>query len=280
MSLIRVDAARAQFTDAPVALVACQLNFEPIMRLADPTGVAPFQEAIRATYPSASRVAGLQLMLGGAGIQTEPAEASGAWAFASPDQMWQVTLSPDALTIQTKQHESYEDLRERFVESLKHFIELCDPGARVRLGLRYINRLAFEDVTSVEDWRQIVRPELLGLAAAPELADDETVRHAFGQARFAGEESQLVVRHGLLEPGSVTHPDVVPPETRHFVLDLDAFDVRRFDAIEVDDVMAQLDDFHDDIHRLFRWSLTDAGAERFGVMERTDTGPAAVEVEA
>src|SRR6266540_2789868 len=168
MSLIRVAEPRGSFARAPVALVACQINFEPILRLSDPAFVAPFQEALRANYPTVNQVAGLQLTLGEGGLRAEPGEGSAAWAFVSVDGTWQVSLGQGALTIQSKDHGSYEVLRDRFLEVLGAFVEACQPGARLRLGLRYINRLAFDDATSVENWRTLVQPELLGIAAATE----------------------------------------------------------------------------------------------------------------
>jgi uncharacterized protein (TIGR04255 family) len=275
MSLIRVAETRGSFARAPLALVACQINFEPILRLSDPAFVAPFQDGLRANYPIVNRVAGLQLTLGEGGLRADPGEAAGAWAFVSVDGTWQVSLGQSALTIQSKEHGSFEVLRDRFVEVLRVFVETCQPGARLRLGLRYINRFAFDDATSVDEWRTLVRPELLGIAAARELVDAEKVMHSFGQARFAQDESQMVVRYGYLEPGTMTHPEVTPPEGPHFLLDMDQFDVRRVEEIDVESVRDQLDDFHEDIHGLFRWALTDEATNRLGLDQAAE-----VEVEA
>jgi uncharacterized protein (TIGR04255 family) len=261
MALIRLEAPPGTFARAPLALVACQIHFEPILRLTEADFVAPFQEAVRDKYPTLSQVAGLQIALAAGGLRAEPADL-GAWAFGSVDQRWQITLGRDNLTIQAGQYDSYEDLRERFLEVLRLFVEIYSPGARLRLGLRYINRLAFDDVTTIDGWRELVRPELLGLAGSIGVVDPGDVKHAFGQARLATEESQMVVRHGFLEPGTLTHPDVEPPQLPHFVLDMDHFDMRRFEAINPDDTGEQLDSFHEDILRLFRWALTDKGAAR------------------
>jgi uncharacterized protein (TIGR04255 family) len=275
MSLIRVAEARGSFAHAPLALVACQINFEPMLRLSDPAFVAPFQETLRADYPTVNRVAGLQLTLGEGGLRAEPGEGSAAWAFVSADGTWQVSLGQSALTIQSKEHGSYEVLRDRFLSVLRAFLETSKPGARLRLGLRYINRFSFEDATSVENWRTLVRSELLGIAAATELVHADKVMHSFGQARLAQEESQMVVRYGFLEPGTMTHPEVTPPEGPHFLLDMDQFDARRVEEIDVEGVRAELDGFHEDIHGLFRWALTDEAADRLGLDKS-----AAVEVEA
>jgi uncharacterized protein (TIGR04255 family) len=76
----------------------------------------------------------------------------------------------------------------------------------------------------------------------------------------------------------MTHPDVPPPELPHFVLDMDCFDVRRFESIDPKQLRSQLNDFHADIHRLFRWSLTEEGAARFGLGEDSSSVSASATV--
>jgi uncharacterized protein (TIGR04255 family) len=140
-----------------------------------------------------------------------------------------------------------------------------------------LNRIVFDDAGSVGDWRSLVRPELLGLAASTELVADEHVMHTFGQARLAQDESQMLVRYGLIEPGTPIHPTVEPTDTTYFLLDLDHFDVRHFPDIDVSETIAQLDAFHEDIHRVFRWSLSESAAHRLGAgMTEEETQPEAV----
>lgn len=266
MSLVHGTAPRGVFARAPVALVVCQVQFEPILRLGDSTSVAPFQDAIRDRYPEVGRVAGLHLSISEQGLTAQPATDGAAWSFASADGDWQVVLATNALTIQTKQPESYEAVRIRFIALVRTFVELYQPGARTRLGLRYVNKFVFDDASSVGSWRTLVRPEVLGLVATSALFDDEDVSHSFGQTRVAQEASQMIVKYGFLEPGALTHPDVEVTTSPYFVLDLDQFDVRKMPAIDPDAISAELDSYHDDIHRVFRWVLAPPAAERLGLV--------------
>jgi len=266
MTLIRPDVPRVRFASPPLALVLCQVQFEPILRISDPAFIAQFQDAVRTEYPSVGRVGGVELAFGSEGLKAEPT-TSGAWSFGSSDGQWQLVLAPEALTLQSPKHESYELLRDRFIAVLRAFVELVEPGARTRLGLRYVNRIAFDDAHSVARWRELVRPELLGLAGTSELAEDDAIRHAFGQVRFVQDESQMFVRYGFMESGMAHHPDVGISETPYFLLDLDHFDVRRMTSIDIEQIAAELDAFHDDIHRVFRWAISAEAAERFGVEE-------------
>lgn len=266
MTLIRPDVPRVRFAAPPLALVLAQVQFEPILRISDPSFISQFQDAARVEYPSVGRVGGVELAFGSEGLKAEPT-TSGAWSFSSSDGEWQLVLAPEALTLQSQRHESYELLRDRFLAVLRTFVELVEPGARTRLGLRYVNRMAFDDAHSVAKWRELVRPELLGLAGTDELTDDDAIRHAFGQVRFAQAESQMFVRYGFMESGIAHHPHVGISDTPYFLLDLDHFDVRRMPTIEIEQIAAELDAFHDDIHRVFRWAISAEAARRFEVEE-------------
>jgi uncharacterized protein (TIGR04255 family) len=267
MSLVRGTAPRGVFARAPVALVVCQVQFEPILRLGDASSVAPFQDAIRDRYPVVSRVGGIHLSLGEEGLKAQPAAERGAWAFASPDEDWQIVLAQNALTVQARQPESYEAIRDRFLALVTNFVDLYQPGGRTRLGLRYVNRILFDDATTVATWRTLVRPEVLGLAASGDLFDDEAVRHSFGQTRVAQDESQMIVKYGFLEPGVLTHPDVEAPTSPYLVLDLDQFDVRRMPTLDPTSIHTELDEYHEDIHKVFRWVLTPSALQRLGLDE-------------
>jgi uncharacterized protein (TIGR04255 family) len=275
MALIRVEAPGRTFLRAPIALVACQINFEPILRLSEAEFVAPFQEALREQYPTVNRVGGIQFTLGGGGLSAEPADAGG-WAFASSDGQWQIGLGRDNLTIQSAEYVSYEQLRDRFLAALRLFVDEYRPGARLRLGLRYINRFVFDEATTVDAWRKLVRAELLGLAGAPEIVNEEDVRQSFGQARIAREDSQMLVSYGFLEAATLTHPAVAAQALPHFLLDMDQFDLRRHDSIDLDRAQGELDEWHDDIHRLFRWALTEEGAARLEPQDKVDDPEASV----
>ncbi len=269
MALIRIDAPRGTFAHKQLALAACQINFEPILRLGEASAVASFQDAFREEYPTLARVAALQINLGASGFRAATGQGD-SWAFASADQRWQMVLGRGSLTIQSRNCSSYEELRDRFLTALRSFVDLYEPGARLRLGLRYINQIVFDDVKTIEGWRKLVRPELLGLAAAEGLIESDELKSSFGQARFASDESQMLVRYGYVEPGLLTHPMVPPQQRPHLLLDMDEFDVRRVEKIDPEQARRELDEYHEDVYRLFRWAFTDAGIKRLETREELE----------
>jgi uncharacterized protein (TIGR04255 family) len=267
MPLIRPEAARAFFERSPLSLVVCQVQFAPILGIDNPAFIAAFQEELRAEYPSLGRVGGLDIVVGPAGVEAKQGEAGG-WLFASADGAWAIVLAQNALSIRTSRYTQYEELRDRFLWALDRCIAHFKPGARTRLGLRYVNRLVFDDVTTVTAWRELVRPELLGIVSSPELADDSVITHSLGQTRFAEEESQLLARYGYVQGGiEIVLGDEKPDlaERIHFLLDFDHFDIRGFPTLDPHAIAGQLNYFHEQIHRLFHWCLSTEATRRLGV---------------
>ena len=63
MPLIRPDVPRAVFDQSPLTYVVCQIQFEPILAIAQPTFIAAFQEEIRHDYPQLARVGSVEEQL-------------------------------------------------------------------------------------------------------------------------------------------------------------------------------------------------------------------------
>lgn len=260
MPVIAREVARELLPTPPLALVIAQVQFEPILRLGDADFVAPFQEAIRAEYPRLGRVGAIDIVIGPQGIESRDVQ-QGGWALASADDNWAVVVGPESLSLQARSYENYETLRSRFVSVLSEFLRIFHPGQRTRVGLRYVNRLVISD-GALETARTLVKPEILGMAAAVGLSDDAAMKHSVAQTRFANVEGQLVARYGFLRSGVAVDQALspLPPlETDHILLDFDYIDVRRVPKVNVEDVCQQLDDFHEGIYRLFVWSLTPEG---------------------
>jgi uncharacterized protein (TIGR04255 family) len=269
MPLIRPEAPRALFERSPLRGVICQVQFAPILALNDPVFIASFQEDLRPEYPNLGRVGGVEVVVGPSGVEAKEAEQGSSWLFATADGDWAVVLAPSGLSLRAERYTRFEDLRERFLWVLERCIQHFAPAPRTRLGLRYINRMEFADVTAIGEWRPLVRSELFGIAGSDEVADDAVITHSLGQTRFAQEESQLLARYGFLS-GAMAIDDAVTTDaaaTVHFLLDFDHFDVRSFPTLDPEQIAEQLEYFHDETHRLFRWCLTEEGTRRLGIVE-------------
>lgn len=275
MTFVRPAAERVPLARSPLSLVIAQIQFEPILRLNDSRFIADFQERLRASYPTLRRVAGIELVVGPDGLDTKEAQPSG-WSFGSPEGDFNVVVNQSSLSLEARQYTHYEELRDRFLTVLDDFVSTCAPGPRTRLALRYVNKIDFDEALTLSQWRELVRPELLGLAGADTLVPEDVVMSSLGQTRFAVEESQLVVRYGYSEPvfTGVEPPPVDGPDHHQFFLDLDQFDARAHPEIDPAQIADELDLFHETIHRVFRWALTDKCIERLGVRSAMRVGEA------
>jgi uncharacterized protein (TIGR04255 family) len=264
MPLISQNYPRVTLEEPPLQLVVAQLQFPAILGLMEPTFLSPFQEAIRGTYPTLKRVETLEVALGPKGMEARPSQAA-SWAFEDSTGTWRAIVDANSLSLETRRYAAYEDLRTRFVELLRAFVDRVQPATRTRLGLRYVNQFRAPGATGIGAYRALFRPELFGLGASSDLADDDYYRHALGETRLAYDPSQMVVRYGYVlgrqEDGGT------PRDDPHFLLDLDHFDVRLVDRVDVDEIVNQLNAFHDDIYRVFRWALSPAGEAVLGIRE-------------
>ena len=69
MPLIRPTFERVQLSDPPLQLVVAQVQFQPVLGIADPKFVAPFQQAIAKAFPRLTRTSSLELSVGPAGVE-------------------------------------------------------------------------------------------------------------------------------------------------------------------------------------------------------------------
>jgi uncharacterized protein (TIGR04255 family) len=261
MPLVLPNFDRVPLEKPPLQLVLAQVQFQPILGLAEPKVLAPFQEAVRADFPSLSRVASLEVAVGPDGIETKPSLDNG-WALED-DRGRRILVDPNSLTLETRRYETFEDFRDTFIAVLRSFVTTVKPSRRTRLGLRYINHIVFDEGGSLSGLRPLVRPELMGLVADASLTDDAFVMHSLGETRLAYDESQILARYGFLPKGAGF--DSSRKNQPFFLLDVDHFDVRPVADVVPDSIEAELTQFHIDSYRLFRWSLTSEGEEHLGI---------------
>jgi uncharacterized protein (TIGR04255 family) len=128
-------------------------------------------------------------------------------------------------------------------------------------------------------WREWFRPELTGWSGGSVVSNGTRVVTSITQTQLAAPpvgdlagppvDVQAIVRHGFI-PANTMVPGVAPGpiESPAFLLDVDLFieGHQPFDAEELPRQVAML---HDQIDRFFRWVLTGAGEQYFGLEELT-----------
>jgi uncharacterized protein (TIGR04255 family) len=265
MPLIAREYTRVPLEKPPLQLVVAQVQFPPILGLVEPRLLSQFQEAIRDDYPRLSRVETVEVSVGPGGLEARPSPSL-SWAFEDSSQTWRVVIDANSLSLETRKYDEYPELRRRLLVLVGTLVDVANPTERTRLGLRYVNHIRIDDATGIDALRPLFRSELFGLAAPPDIAPEDAIKHSLGETRFADDEGQLVARYGYVVGGQDLEGK--PSRLPTFLLDIDHFDVRIRTSLSMDEIGTQLDDFHEGIYRVFRWALTSDGEALLGLSTR------------
>jgi uncharacterized protein (TIGR04255 family) len=260
---------RVVFERPPLVLAVFQVQFSNLPEVTDGAYIEPFRLAIEDQYPSVTPSKQLAVQLDLLSGQPRRSETT-QWQFADKEADWTVVLAPNFLTLEARRYEHFEEFVSRLHSLMSHLAEHIRPKVGTRLGLRYINEMR----VGTEKLSSIVRPELLGL-----LAVDEFERHAAQASQEMllsfSEDQAIQIRHGFFPDGSVVQPrpGEAPATGPFYLLDFDMF--REFSApvwlnMEPDFVAAYVVSYHDEIEKVFRWSLTEAFTQSLGVRNDAD----------
>ena len=252
---------RVQLKRPPLVLALCQVQFTPVLSVADPAFVAPFQRAIQDRYPYGGIVSsvGLQLQVGLGEASGQPLAPSFHWEFADGDATWKVVLAPNSLALETRRYTDFGEYLDRLRMVLAALSEHIRPSLGTRIGLRYINEIRPDGT----NWEHVITKELLGPLAVPAFNTyaEQIVGVQQLVLRYPNNQG-ITINHGVL-PGGTTvrlRPGEQMPEGSFYLLDCDVY--RDFPMsgglyMEPQRIRIQVEAYHDVIYRLFRWSITD-----------------------
>ena len=236
---------------SPLQLLLGQIRYPPIMALADIRYIAPFQEALRGTYPEFGQEQQLGLQITPTGtVQTED---SRQWRLASGDGVWVILVNPSGITLQSgsSDYTDYGEFRSRFAAiwdlALVHF----RPSRRVQQGLRYVNHI--EGDLQAHEWSTMINPELLGPIGSPRFGNE--LRQAICELVLERPNGQFKLKHGI----AATGPDM----KRGYLLDFDYLTQQRPEELSLSEVLSSFDSFHELIYGMFRWSITPRALKSF-----------------
>jgi uncharacterized protein (TIGR04255 family) len=244
------DVKREQLARPPLKAMLGQVQFPPVLRLADQAYLAGFQDDLGEAFPDFAVEQQVGVMIGPTG---PAADTSQSFRFSSGDKGWSVVLNSTSLTLEASANEytTYELFREKFQAVWLSALEHLDLTRRTQIGLRYIDHL--EGEKNPKQWTQWVRPEVVGIASAPEIAD--SVVQSVSEVRTILENGVLAFKHGIVQAG---------PEARWgYLLDFDYFKQEETSELGADELIRHFDLFHEEIYAFFRWCLTETAIEEF-----------------
>lgn len=248
--------AEVPLKDAPLVRVIAQLRFPEILSVERREFVAPFQEAIRSTYPVLRQEQTQTIVLGPAGMT--PVKPQAAWRFSDTAGHWRVSLTPTFLALETTKYVSRSDFLARLRAVTEALVQHIKPGQLDRLGIRYIDRITG---SAVDTLATLVRAELRGIAGT--LAGTH-VTHALSESLFELADARVLARWGSLPAGATVDPAAVEPaQDKSWILDLDMFSAAPM-PFDVDRVLAEAQRYAERIYTIFRWAVTDEFLARYG----------------
>ena len=259
------DVPRKVLNNAPLVLALCQVRFSSMLSAADTASRTGFQRAIQFKYPVALQAQEVEVLVGfgenESGIRSEQ-RRSPLWQFTDLNDNWKIVLSQDFLSLETRNYVQFDDFLERLQEALDALVQHIQPTVGTRIGLRYINEIRATDLNELS-WFDVIRQDLLGPIAVPELVHNTTQVIAVQQLLLRyPDDLGINIHYGLLPSGTTVRlrPKEESPTDACYLLDFDVF--REFSlpqALEMDSsaICQYMATYHEMVYRLFRWSVTE-----------------------
>jgi uncharacterized protein (TIGR04255 family) len=245
------------FAKAPLISVLCQIRFSPVLSLMSAVGAAGFQEVLRHDYPNfdPQQTASFAVTPEGVGVQRQ----APVWRLGDADGEWLVGLATDFVALETVAYSDFSEFQSRLTQVLDAVQRTVRPSSSARIGLRKVNWITDEEIQATVDWKDRVRPELLGLAANHELPAE--IDFAFSDVRFKDDENWLAIRYGL-------HPE----KEKTFVLDMDYFTDRPYEVGVNPALTDLLRHYSDGMTSFFHWALLPGFLASLEPTSRNDEG--------
>jgi uncharacterized protein (TIGR04255 family) len=258
---------RVVFEQTPLALALCQIQYSPVLSISSPVAVAPFQQAILDRYPVTSQEQNIKVQVEGNVVANQASVQSSlgsvSWRFADTADTWTVVLTQDFLTLETRAYHDFSDFLNRLEHLLRALSKHIRPRIGLRIGLRYVNEIRQDR----QDWTTVVRPELLGPLAVPQLAG--YARQAIQHMQLQGPDGVGInIQHGLFPEGTVVNPPLGsgPPSGPFYLLDIDVYEEFKPGMLSVKPavICGYVQRYHGVVSQIFRWSVTEAYTATLG----------------
>lgn len=243
--------AEVPLPNSPLVRVIAQVRFPLIVSIEKRDFIAPFQEAIRGSYP-VLRTEQTQGLVVGPQVLA-PIQPQITWRFLNDAKGdWRVSLAPEFLALETTGYVSRSDFFGRLETVVKALEDHIDPKILDRLGVRYIDRVTGDAMNRIRD---LARPEVLGVLAT---SIRNNTLQSLSESLFEvpGKKAQLMARWGILPKGVTMDASAMETiEQPSWILDIDMFSAesKSFDARNI---IKEARDYAERIYALFRWAVT------------------------
>lgn len=244
---------------APLAKVLMQVQYSRTPQLLTDGAEAQIAEAL-ARYPVRRRqiTAAASVVINGQQLQFPGSSTPGvALSFSDPKSTWQVTVTETAVALETTDYSTRDDFCDRCAEVFAAIASAALPPVVDRVGVRYIDRLTGDALNEVSRY---VIPELSVLTG---YVDSPLIlHHSITESQIeidAGE--RMLVRSGLLPPGSAFDPALPAVTEQSWVLDMDVFTTQAGFPFAPNELTRRLHRYAETAYAFFRYATTEAFQE-------------------
>ncbi len=244
-----------------------------MLNIANPGTVAVFQTAIQDDYPVVTPLTQLGVSFSVqagqvAGMQSQTPTV--LWRFADANDDWNIVLSQEFVSLETRSYESFEDFQARLQRVLDALVETVRPKHYTRIGLRYINELR----PGHQEWSTVVRKELLGPMTVSGLSK-QALRWSQQILLEGPEGEKLHIQQGIVPEGTTVERrpgDEEAAQEPVYLLDMDAYleFARPLPEMSVAKIIEQVNVAHETTSEFFRWAITKSYATSLGVRGNTN----------
>jgi len=246
---------RVIYRTNPLDRVICQLRFPPILKI-DTEIPSQFQDKLRSEYPNLSEskevLFNIQMGMQNKIPSEEFKQLSGSsesknYEFSSENNQWKINLTRSFLSLSTNHYTRWDEFRERLQIAIKTFVDIYQPLAFSRIGLRYIDIIMRSKLKLAEEgWDKLIQPYLLGIMALDDIKDEILQYDSTFLINLEDGESKVRVATSTVKQAS-------SGETC-YMIDSDFFNAKK---TKHEEVMKKLDFFNVRAARLFRWCITE-----------------------
>jgi uncharacterized protein (TIGR04255 family) len=246
MTLMEVkDRALGRLQHSPLRLAIAQARMSPRPALEDLQTVGAIAEQLHGWRLLGRHVSQeTQVLVNQTGIResARPAETVSVLDSTVHPGL-RAAISPTSVAVECDRYTEWPDMREA-ITGVFTAVAGAVGGDRDRFGVRYVNEI--EDERAAGDPQQLaalLAEPLLGAA----LAVGRPLLMSLQELRFADEHGQLVLRHGLRQPGI-------------YMVDVDYF-TDQPGPLDPDALTTLAEEYHRRIENVFAWSLQDTFLE-------------------
>jgi len=253
--LVPLDPNREIYANPQLNLVAFELRYPPVPSLDTEQGHRMVYDALREELPILGSPPQIQFEMGPGVAKQTPA----GMRLLDRRRSRTVTLTDQALTVETSAYVKYEDFAALIERTLRVVDGVGDLPAVLRVGLRYIDEIQVPGVETVEAWQEYIADDLL----AP------GIYHCYPTVEYRGslglqvaEDHRVTVQFGVVGQPVVNAdgPLRIPrsPSGPYFLLDIDSAwtaPPEEFVEFEVDAVLERCEHLHDPVREIFERAI-------------------------